>query len=225
MWYPPVRYALVVAFSLSIALTTAFYVAILDREPAEAAPRYEVSVWYPGWSTAGSSDYESVSKNISIISNVSPYWYALKPDGSVAAYEWAEDQKLLSLAREHDKPVTPLVTNEFDPDRVSRMVSTESSRTAHVTNLVNLVVSHGYAGLDLDYEMLDYEMLVVTSARSPDSCPSESLTFLKVSRSRNITASFAPCRSARSRAFLRRSMNRVLFGSVVRGSWKAIPSS
>ena len=157
VWYPPVRYALVVAFSLSIALTTAFYVAILDREPAEAAPRYEVSVWYPGWSTAGSSDYESVSKNISIISNVSPYWYALKPDGSVAAYEWAEDQKLLSLARDNDKPVTPLVTNEFDPDRVHRMLSTESSRAAHVANLVNLVVSHGYAGLDLDYEMLRAE--------------------------------------------------------------------
>lgn len=149
-----VRYTLVVAFALSMALITGFWVAILDREPAEAAPRYKVSVWYPGWGTAGSSDYQSVSRNISMISNVSPYWYALKPDGSVAAYEWAEDKKLLSLARENHKPVTPLVTNEFDPDRVSRMLSTESSRAAHVANLVNLVVSNGYAGLDLDYEML-----------------------------------------------------------------------
>ncbi len=154
VWYPSVRYTLVVASSLSLALTTAFCVAILDREPAEAAPRYEVSVWYPGWGTAGSSDYDSVSENISTIDNISPYWYALKPDGSITAYEWAEDPKLLSLAREHDKPVTPLVSNEFDPARVSRMLSTESSRAVHVEDLVQLIVSNGYAGLDLDYEML-----------------------------------------------------------------------
>lgn len=143
------RYVIVVALSLSLAVV--FCVAAFRGDTAEAAPRYGVSVWYPGW---GTSEYESVSKNISRIGNVSPYWYALKPDGSVAAYEWAEDEKLLSLAREHGKPVMPLVTNEFDPARASRMLATAASRGAHAQDLTDLAVGKGYAGLDVDYESL-----------------------------------------------------------------------
>lgn len=141
-----VRGVTVVALSLSLAA--------FPGGAAEAVPRYEVSVWYPGWGTAGVSDYGSVSKNISRIGSISPYWYALKPDGSVDTYEWAEEERLLSLAHERGKPVMPLVTNEFDPMRVSRMLATASSREAHARDLTNLVVSKDYAGLDVDYESL-----------------------------------------------------------------------
>jgi spore germination protein len=130
---------------------------VLSDRGISSRARYEVGVWYPGWGTSGTSEYESVSENLDTIHKVSPYWYSLAPNGSVAAYGWAEDPKLLSLARSEDKPVAPLVTNEFDPTRVGRMLATRPSRDTHAEDLTNLIVRGGYAGLDLDYEMLRAE--------------------------------------------------------------------
>lgn len=145
------RYLVTMMAALTLASAAGLYVNI---EQTEATPDYKVGVWYPGWGTEGDSDYEMVSRNVGTIDEINPYWYAMKSDGSVSAYEWAEDPKLIKLAREHDKPLMPLVTNEFDPARVSRMLATKSSREAHATRLVNLTVDKRYDGLDLDYEML-----------------------------------------------------------------------
>ncbi len=119
-----------------------------------APPRYVIDAWYPGWTTPGISGYRSLSLHASLVDKVNPYWYALRPDGSVTPYVWAEDPRLLALARRSGKPVMPLVTNEFDPARVHRMLSTRASREAHIAELVELAVDGGYAGLDLDYEMM-----------------------------------------------------------------------
>lgn len=145
------RHILIMVAALTIAIPGALYVNLTG---VEAAPRYAVSVWYPGWGTSGVSDYQSISRNLRAIDEINPYWYALKGDGSVAPYDWAEVPRLLSLARKNNKRVMPLISNEFDPARVSRMLATKSSRNAHARELTRLVVDKRYAGLDLDYEML-----------------------------------------------------------------------
>jgi len=144
------RYMLLVMAATTMAITTTLY----TNSTEAATGSKKVAVWYPGWGTAGISDYESVSGNIATVDEINPYWYALKADGSVASYEWAEDPKLLALARDNGKPMLPLISNEFDPGRVSKMLDAESSRKAHADELVSLVVNKGYAGLDVDYEML-----------------------------------------------------------------------
>lgn len=145
------RRILLLTITMAVAMVVGLYSNATDTE---AAPRYKVSVWYPGWGTAGTPDYQSISNNASTIDKISPYWYKLKSDGSVAPYEWAGDRKLLSLAQEKHIPVMPLISNEFDPERVSKMLASESSRDAHARELTSLVVSKGYDGLDLDYESL-----------------------------------------------------------------------
>ncbi len=59
------------------------------------------------------------------------------------------------------------------------------------------------------------------SRRSPASCPSESLTFLKLSRSRNMTATSCCERCASASACSTRFQNRLRLASSVSGSWKA----
>lgn len=145
------RYIIVITAAVTAALTIGLQ---MNLTSTEATPHFKVSVWYPGWGTPGTSDYESASKNIETIDAINPYWYALKQDGHIAPYEWAGEARLISLARDNQKPLMPLVTNEFDPSRVSEMLATRSSRNAHAQELVDLVVDKGYAGLDLDYEML-----------------------------------------------------------------------
>jgi spore germination protein len=146
--------------TLLLGLLTSVMVAF--EEPARAlapanhggAKGYVIDAWYPGWEVPGISPYESLSRHASLIDKVNPFWYALEPDGTVAPYESAEDPGLLALARDRGIEVMPLVSNEFDPLRVHRMLSSRAARDAHVNELVNLTVSKGYAGLDLDYEMM-----------------------------------------------------------------------
>ncbi len=148
------RRTLLLAITMTVATAVGLHTNLAG---IEAAPRYKVSVWYPGWGTSGTSDYQSVSENAATVDEVNPFWYKLKADGFVASYEWAEDPKLLSLAREKGITVMPLISNEFDPERVHRVISTEAARAAHAKRLTDLVVSKGYDGLDLDYESLRAE--------------------------------------------------------------------
>lgn len=129
-------------------------VVLGESTPAEARPRYEVAAWYPGWDTAGMSDYQSLLSHTSVVDEVNPYWYALKPDGSIRPYDRAEDPKVLFLAREERISLIPLITNEFDPDRVHRTLSRPALRDAHIKQLVNLTVRKKYDGLEIDYESL-----------------------------------------------------------------------
>ena len=59
------------------------------------------------------------------------------------------------------------------------------------------------------------------SRRSPASCPSESLTYLKLSRSRNMTATCFCERCASASACSTRFQNRLRLASRVSGSWNA----
>ncbi len=147
-------FSAVIIFIIALHLTEVGELHLTEVGEAAAASRYQVSVWYPGWGTAGTSDYEAISGNASTIDQVNPFWYALRADGSLAPYEWAEDQKLVALASEKGILVMPLISNEFDPARVHRVLSTQAERDAHAAKLTELVMSKGYAGLDLDYEML-----------------------------------------------------------------------
>lgn len=128
--------------------------ALAEPAPAEAHPRYEVAAWYPGWDVAGTSDYQSLLSHTSVVDEVNPYWYALKPNGSIRSYDRAEDSKVLSLAREEGITLIPLITNEFDPDRVHSALSSPALRDAHIKQLVNLAVRKEYDGLEIDYESL-----------------------------------------------------------------------
>ncbi len=136
-----------------LAFLAAGMAALWVALPARAMPHlYQVDVWYASWGTPGISAYESLSQNASVVNEVNPYWYALKPDGSIVPY--AGDPRLLSLARRNRIRVMPLITNEFDPERVHRILSSRASRDAQATKLTRLVVEKGYAGIDLDYESL-----------------------------------------------------------------------
>ena len=140
---------------MAVVVVPGLYAVITNTEVAPR--RYKVTALYSGWRAPSASEYQSLAKNIATIDEVSPYWYALKADGSVATYDWAEDPRLIALAHDNGKPLVPLITNEFDGGRVGRMLATSASRKAHAEELTNLMVSKGYAGLYLDYEMLHTE--------------------------------------------------------------------
>jgi len=134
---------------------------------APASPRLIVSGWLPTtW------DYEnslkSLVENAAIISAVSPVWYWVRADGSVAARlpQWKSgpdpgpcEPEIKAVCAKYRIALVPLISNSvpgkgFDADMVAGIVNSDAVRFEHVRTLTELVVGRGYDGIEIDYECL-----------------------------------------------------------------------
>ena len=127
------------------------------------APKTIVSGWLPYWMTspARPQGVQSAVANADLISEVSPFWYAAtaKSGGGVkvgfnanftnaaANSAWAMQQLRAAGVR-----VLPAIVDGAGKGRLAKALADPTLRAQHVADLVNLVVSNGYDGLDLDYE-------------------------------------------------------------------------
>jgi len=107
--------------------------------------------------------FDAIVTNADVLSEVSPFWYHVGADGSVLPYttEWGatyEDSSMVSFLRARSILVIPSVTNivdgNWDGALVSRIIADPALAAVNVSNLVQLAVSSGYDGIDLDYENL-----------------------------------------------------------------------
>ncbi|MCY0884354.1 MAG: glycosyl hydrolase family 18 protein, partial [Firmicutes bacterium] len=78
---------------------------------------------------------------------VSPLWYQVAPDGSVRVSGF--DPAVLATARAHGVAVVPLVTNLGDG-----MLHSFTTRWRAANTLAALAAREGYAGFNLDFELL-----------------------------------------------------------------------
>ncbi len=126
-------------------------------------PLNRVAAWMPtSWDTARAR--ASWQANRAHIQELSPVWYQLNAsgDGSIDAYAGARDVALVNEAHAQSPPVLviPLINNSyadvgFDTTPVSTMIHDPARRAAHITTLVNEVLTYGYDGIDVDYEGLN----------------------------------------------------------------------
>lgn len=128
---------------------------------AEGAARV-ASGWLPYWMTTPSSPagITSAVQNADLFVDVSPFWYsAVKKGNSVgvvvnpnfsnssANIPWAMGQlKAAGLT------VLPAIADGSGKGRMAATLADPAKRAAHVQEIVDLVVSNGYDGIDLDYE-------------------------------------------------------------------------
>lgn len=139
----------------------ALALALLVGTVAHAAEPKRVSAFLTFWDQAKGID--SIVTNSDLLTDVTPVWYHLGPDGTVRAYTTAtgatyEDPSLLTFLRSAGILVIPSVTNvvdgRWDGALVSRIINDPVLANAHVADLVQLAVSKQYDGIDLDYENL-----------------------------------------------------------------------
>ncbi|CAN5871092.1 hypothetical protein BH24ACI4_BH24ACI4_23730 [soil metagenome] len=107
--------------------------------------------------------FEAVAANLDIFTEISPFWYRVLADGRVVPYTTAsgatyEDAAMVSFFRANRILVIPTVANivdgQWDGASVSRIINSPGLRDVNVRSLVQLAVSRGYHGIDLDYEDL-----------------------------------------------------------------------
>lgn len=88
---------------------------------------------------------------------VHPDWYAMGTDGvSLRTLTGADSPVVLQAAAAHGVRVAPMIAGADGSDvpisAMEAMLSDPTARAQHVQNIVQLATSHGYAGIDIDYE-------------------------------------------------------------------------
>lgn len=131
----------------------------VSNEGVAQARRPTVAAYVPYWDqTRG---FSSAFSEVDLVDEVSPFWYSLHPDGSVVLADGANTRVDLEAVRAlqgRGIRVLPTVTNlrdgDWSPETVQAVLHDDAVRAAHVRNLVDLTVSEGYDGIDIDYENL-----------------------------------------------------------------------
>ena len=131
------------------------------------APKRVASGWLPYWMTSpGRPDgVNSAVQNADLFTDVSPFWYSataksgggvqvrLNPNFSNGASNvaWAMGQlKGAGLT------VLPAIADGSGKGRMAATLADPAQRAQHVADIVALVVSNGYDGIDLDYEVFAF---------------------------------------------------------------------
>ncbi|HEY0947918.1 MAG TPA: glycosyl hydrolase family 18 protein [Candidatus Paceibacterota bacterium] len=126
--------------------------AFSSAPQAHAASSIEVSGWIPYWRTeAGTKD---AKKNLAKMTEVNPFAFSVRADGSIAdtlKIEGKDWQRLIRDAEKKDVLVIPTVMWS-DTDNIHTVLSNPATRAAHVEAIADLVEKHDFDGIDIDYE-------------------------------------------------------------------------
>lgn len=149
---------------LIVLISCAVLVGALLVPPAQANrdPRI-LSGWIPYWmsSPARPAGVNSTVANADLFVDVSPFWYSAmrQPGGGVRVVTnpnfsnassniaWAMGQ-----LRQTGVPIIPAIADATGKGRMAATLADPGLRAQHVQQLVDLVLSNNYDGIDLDYE-------------------------------------------------------------------------
>ena len=135
---------------------------------ADNPPRKILSGWIPYYSIATS--VPSAITNSDLITQVSPFWYTLKNQNTIAdLYTPANPStpmaQPLSVLRGAGFKIIPTITDGTDIDSktgkatsmvLSNLLADPTSRANVVSTITNLVTSNNFDGIDLDFENFAY---------------------------------------------------------------------
>jgi spore germination protein len=135
--------------------------AVLDGPATRASLSKQVSGNLVFWDQ--SRGFDVIRANADLFSDISPFWYRIEADGHVTPYTTDggasyEDPSILSFLHANGILVIPTVANilngVWDGALVSRILADPALTAVNIDSLVQLAVTHGYDGIDLDYENL-----------------------------------------------------------------------
>jgi spore germination protein YaaH len=133
------------------------------KKATPASPLPKVAVWIAFWDWRDAcTTLDTQSKTIK---EVMPFWYDMDSTGEIFYSEGIPhlisagrlDLDTRQFTREcqaKGMKVMPLISNEFDKQRVHNLLSDPTSRQRHIDNILQLIRFNGYDGVDIDYEGL-----------------------------------------------------------------------
>lgn len=147
------------ATALVAALTAAAVVVAPagGTEPASATtPRRYVSGWVPVWSSAAATDgleMFATTGNDQVFVDVSPFAYSAESATELVVSGAASTlASTVTAIRRRGLPVLPSITDGTARLEMAAILADPLTRAQHVDAIVDLVLTNGYDGIDLDYE-------------------------------------------------------------------------
>jgi spore germination protein len=154
-----------------VAIVAVALIAVLtpddSAEPGGATVRTEgatpVRIGYvPYWDQRRALDV--VWQHPDMFDEVSPVWYSLEPNGRIVladdTYTHVNPQAVRAM-QDRGIRVIPTVTSlrngHWNADIAQQMLHDPVARRTHIRELVELAVTNGYDGVDIDYESLSSE--------------------------------------------------------------------
>lgn len=135
--------------------------------PAQADSARIASGWMPYWmtSTTRPAGINTAVANADVLSEVSPFWYSAVAGGpngvtvkfntsftnAAANQAWAMQQ-----LRGAGLSVLPAIADGSGKGRMAATLADPAKRAGHIADIVALVTSNGYDGIDLDYEVFAF---------------------------------------------------------------------
>lgn len=125
---------------------------------------YSIHTTIPYWEQ--DKAFNAIREHGSKFKYLSLFWYTLADNRKIVPYKDAvEDTSIISFAKQNNIKVMALITNlpdfedsDWDSDRVRKIISTKQNRTAHIRDIVTLLDSKGFDGVNIDYEELDDDL-------------------------------------------------------------------
>lgn len=194
---------LFIAVATSVVLVGSLLVA-----PAQANRDQRIlSGWIPYWmsSPARPVGINSAVSNADLFVDISPFWYSAmrQAGGGVrvvtnpnfsnanANIAWAMGQ-----LRQTGIPIIPAIADATGKGRMAATLANPTLRAQHVQQIVDLVMSNGYDGIDLDYETFAFSDGSATWAATQPNWTAfvqELGTALQAQRKQLIVTVPAPC--------------------------------
>ncbi|MFA6476025.1 MAG: glycosyl hydrolase family 18 protein [Candidatus Paceibacterota bacterium] len=129
-----------------------FLLLILSLPVISQAKALEFSAWVPYWKkTAASAE---TTAHLNQLASISPFSYEVKANGviwdpmKVSQEPWVS---LLSSARAKKVKIIPTIMWN-DGQAIQKTMATKKNRDAHIKQIVDIVNTKNYAGIDIDYE-------------------------------------------------------------------------
>ena len=117
-------------------------------------PSRYLNGWVPYWNaTEGRAGFTNPATT-GMFNDISPFFFSAQPDGSIALVG-SQAQLTTTVTDAHARGLTvlPSITDGSGKWMMAAVIlANTTSRSQHVQNIVNLVVSSGFDGIDLDYE-------------------------------------------------------------------------
>jgi spore germination protein len=116
-----------------------------------AASTLQYSAWIAYWKKDGGA--AEVLTHPQVLKEVSPFGYSVKADGTIADTAKIDQSPWTSLFQGVGTSTSIIPTVMWsDTNPIFTILSHTASRTAHIKQIVDLVNSHNFAGIDIDYE-------------------------------------------------------------------------
>ncbi len=137
-------------FLFSLILAGVILPAVSSAAVAPSGLSY--STWLAYWKKTTS--VPDVIPHINLFTEVSPFGYSVKADGTLADTALIEQSPwpdLFSVASSSGVKIIPTAAWS-DSTSIYKVLSNTKLRTSHVQQIVSIVTSHNFAGIDIDYE-------------------------------------------------------------------------